>query len=85
MTFVEDDGTEIKVEAELGSTLLEVAHENDVELEGMIRALRACFGYGVSGLPRPITPWGPDFVMRRCRGRLGVKVRYCLTLFLRSG
>lgn len=34
MTFVEDDGTEIKVEAELGATLLEVAHENDVELEG---------------------------------------------------
>ncbi|CAN0535372.1 unnamed protein product, partial [Scytosiphon promiscuus] len=33
MTFVEDDGTEIKVEAELGTTLLEVAHENDVELE----------------------------------------------------
>lgn len=37
MTFVEDDGTEIHVEAELGSTLLEVAHENDVELEGMMR------------------------------------------------
>ena len=34
MTFVEDDGTEIKVEAELGATLLEVAHDNDVELEG---------------------------------------------------
>lgn len=34
MTFVEDDGTEVKVEAELGATLLEVAHENDIELEG---------------------------------------------------
>lgn len=34
MTFLEDDGTEIKVEAQLGATLLEVAHENDVELEG---------------------------------------------------
>lgn len=34
MTFVEDDGTEVKVEADLGATLLEVAHENDVELEG---------------------------------------------------
>lgn len=34
MTFLEDDGTEIKVEAELGATLLEVAHDNDVELEG---------------------------------------------------
>lgn len=34
MTFVEDDGTEAKVEAEVGATLLEVAHENDIELEG---------------------------------------------------
>lgn len=34
MTFLEDDGTEVKVEADLGATLLEVAHENDVELEG---------------------------------------------------
>lgn len=34
MTYVEDDGTEVKVEAELGATLLEVAHDNDVELEG---------------------------------------------------
>lgn len=34
MTFLEDDGTEVKVEAELGATLLEVAHENDIELEG---------------------------------------------------
>lgn len=34
MTFLEDDGTEAKVEAELGATLLEVAHENDIELEG---------------------------------------------------
>ena len=34
MTFLEDDGTETKVEAEIGATLLEVAHENDVDLEG---------------------------------------------------
>ncbi|CAM9861910.1 unnamed protein product [Ascophyllum nodosum] len=33
MTFLEDDGTETKVEAEIGATLLEVAHENDVDLE----------------------------------------------------
>lgn len=34
MTFVEDDGNVIEVEAEPGQTLLEVAHENDVDLEG---------------------------------------------------
>ncbi|CAM9737955.1 unnamed protein product [Ectocarpus sp. 6 AP-2014] len=42
MIFVEDDGTEIKVEAELGATLLEVAHENDVELEGACGGDLAC-------------------------------------------
>lgn len=34
MTFVEDDGTVVKVEAEVGASLLEVAHDNDIELEG---------------------------------------------------
>lgn len=34
MTFVEDDGTEVKVEADVGASLLEVAHDNDVDLEG---------------------------------------------------
>ncbi|CAM9474504.1 unnamed protein product [Ectocarpus fasciculatus] len=42
MTFLEDDGTEIKVEAEVGATLLEVAHENDVELEGACGGDLAC-------------------------------------------
>ncbi|CAM9096607.1 unnamed protein product [Scytosiphon promiscuus] len=42
MTFVEDDGTEVKVEAELGTTLLEVAHESDVELEGACGGDLAC-------------------------------------------
>ncbi|CAM9780734.1 unnamed protein product [Ectocarpus sp. 8 AP-2014] len=42
MTFLEDDGTAIKVEAELGATLLEVAHENDVELEGACGGDLAC-------------------------------------------
>ncbi|CAM9792354.1 unnamed protein product [Laminaria digitata] len=42
MTFVEDDGTEVKVEAELGATLLEVAHDNDVELEGACGGDLAC-------------------------------------------
>lgn len=40
MTFVEDDGTEVKVEAELGATLLEVAHDNDIELEGDVTVTR---------------------------------------------
>lgn len=34
LTFIEDDGTEVKVEAECGATLLEVAHDNDIDLEG---------------------------------------------------
>lgn len=42
MTYVEDDGTEVKVEAELGATLLEVAHDNDVELEGACGGDLAC-------------------------------------------
>lgn len=38
MTFVEDDGNVVKVEAEQGKTLLEVAHDNDVDLEGGVKA-----------------------------------------------
>lgn len=58
MTFVEDDGTEIKVEAEVGATLLEVAHENDIELEGatccvytlQVLWLPPTFDYGCRGM-----------------------------------
>lgn len=34
MSFVEDDGNVVEVEAEHGKNLLEVAHDNDVDLEG---------------------------------------------------
>lgn len=34
VTFVEKDGKETTVKAPLGKSLLEVAHDNEVELEG---------------------------------------------------
>jgi ferredoxin len=34
VTFVDKDGAETTVRAPLGKSLLEVAHDNDVELEG---------------------------------------------------
>jgi ferredoxin len=34
MTFLEDDGRKVQVNAPIGKSLLEVAHDNDVELEG---------------------------------------------------
>lgn len=38
VTFVDKDGTETTVRAPLGKSLLEVAHDNDVELEGACNA-----------------------------------------------
>ena len=35
ITYVEADGTEKTVDAEIGKNLMDVAHDNDVELEGM--------------------------------------------------
>ena len=34
VVFVEPNGTEKQVQAEIGKSLLDVAHENNVELEG---------------------------------------------------
>ena len=34
IVFIEADGTEKEVMAEIGKNLLDVAHENNVELEG---------------------------------------------------
>ena len=34
ITYVEADGTEKTVQAELGKNLLDTAHDNNVELEG---------------------------------------------------
>jgi 2Fe-2S ferredoxin len=42
ITFVDKDGTEIPVEATVGKSLLEVAHENDIELEGACDGSLAC-------------------------------------------
>lgn len=41
VTFVED-GEEINVDAEVGKTLLEVAHDNDIDLEGACDGSLAC-------------------------------------------
>lgn len=37
ITYVEADGTEKQVDAELGMNLMEVAHANNVDLEGTKR------------------------------------------------
>ncbi|CAN0258477.1 unnamed protein product, partial [Discosporangium mesarthrocarpum] len=42
LTFVEEDGTIVEVAASPGQTLLEVAHDNDVELEGACGGDLAC-------------------------------------------
>jgi ferredoxin len=42
MTFVEEDGTECPVVGKVGQTLLELAHENDVQLEGACGGDLAC-------------------------------------------
>ncbi|KAG5178625.1 2Fe-2S ferredoxin-type domain-containing protein, partial [Tribonema minus] len=42
VTFVEADGRKVSVKAPLGKSLLEVAHENDVELEGACGGDLAC-------------------------------------------
>jgi hypothetical protein len=34
ITYIEPDGKEKEVQAELGKNLLEIAHENNIELEG---------------------------------------------------
>lgn len=42
LTFVTRDSTEIQVNAPDGATLLEIAHANDVELEGACEGSLAC-------------------------------------------
>jgi ferredoxin len=36
ITFVDSDGSEHEVQGEVGKSLLAVAHENNINLEGMI-------------------------------------------------
>ena len=35
ITYIEADGTEKEVQAEVGKNLMQVAHDNNVELEGI--------------------------------------------------
>ena len=40
--FIERDGTKRVVEAQLGLSILEIAHQNDVDLEGACEGSLAC-------------------------------------------
>ncbi|HEV7371998.1 ferredoxin family 2Fe-2S iron-sulfur cluster binding protein [Arenibaculum sp.] len=42
MTFIEQDGTRRDVEAPIGLSVLEIAHRNDVDLEGACEGSLAC-------------------------------------------
>ena len=42
MTFVEPDGTRHEVDAPLGLSVLEIAHRNDIDLEGACEGALAC-------------------------------------------
>ena len=42
LTFVDADGDQEEVEAEVGETLLDIAHDNDIEVEGACGGEMAC-------------------------------------------
>jgi ferredoxin len=42
LTFVEPDGAEVVVDAAVGDTLLDVAHDNEIEIEGACGGECAC-------------------------------------------
>jgi len=42
MTFIERDGTSREVDAPLGLSVLEIAHRNDIDLEGACEGSLAC-------------------------------------------
>ena len=42
MTFIERDGTKKEVEAPLGLSVLEIAHKNDIDIEGACEGSLAC-------------------------------------------
>ncbi|CAI3950425.1 ferredoxin family 2Fe-2S iron-sulfur cluster binding protein [Commensalibacter communis] len=42
MTFIERDGTEREVDAPAGLSVLEIAHKNDIDLEGACEGSLAC-------------------------------------------
>ena len=42
MTFIKPDGSRQQVEAPLGMTILEIAHQNNIDLEGACEGSLAC-------------------------------------------
>ncbi|MEE8202173.1 MAG: ferredoxin family 2Fe-2S iron-sulfur cluster binding protein [Alphaproteobacteria bacterium] len=42
MTFVDPDGTRHEVEAPIGLSVLEIAHRNDIDIEGACEGSLAC-------------------------------------------
>ena len=42
MTFIDRDGNELTVEATLGNTILDIAHANDIDIEGACEGCMAC-------------------------------------------
>jgi len=42
MTFVKTDGTRVEVDAPVGLSVLEIAHRNDLDLEGACEGSLAC-------------------------------------------
>src|SRR5690606_41547897 len=42
MTFVKTDGTRVEVDAPVGLSVLEIAHRNDIDLEGACEGSLAC-------------------------------------------
>lgn len=42
MTFIQPDGRRREVEAAAGKTLLEIAHANDIDIEGACEGCMAC-------------------------------------------
>ena len=42
MTFIDRDGKELTVEAPLGNTILDIAHANDIDIEGACEGCMAC-------------------------------------------
>lgn len=42
MTFIERDGTKREVDAPVGLSVLEIAHKNDIDLEGACEGSLAC-------------------------------------------
>lgn len=42
MVFIEPDGVRKEVEAPIGSTILEIAHRNNIDIEGACEGAMAC-------------------------------------------